>query len=252
MPGAPFRHGDGVSLHTVEREDLAFLGRLRNDPAVRYGLTFTDPENDVRQESWFEDHVSETDVDDAGAQFVVVPRDESDGTGGDSDPGADDGEGPAPVGYVSLFDVERPAGHAHIAAAIAPEHQGRGYATAATRELVAYGIEELRLNKVVAGALVDNEASRAVLERVGFREGDRMREEKYVDGERVDCVRYSVLAEEWFDRPETSRGLPDRPPGATAAERGHDDPFAFDTGDSPGGSWGDDAPDRGRDDGGDA
>lgn len=248
MPGAPFREGEAVALYTVEREDLEFIARLRNDPDVRHGMTLTHPETDVDLETWFEEHVSETDTDDEGAQFVIVPRDDDEpggslgtdggtvgsGPDGHSEDGGAGGDAedepltPQPVGYVSLFDVQRPAGHGEVAVTVAPEYQGQGYATGAIRELVAYGIEELRLTKVRARALPNNDASRAVLENVGFRVGETRREAKRVDGEHVDVVAYSLLAEDWFDRPDTTRGIPDRPPGATAAERGHTDPFATD------------------------
>lgn len=247
MPGPAFRVGERVALHTVEREDLDLLARLRNDPEVRHGTTLARPESDVALETWFEEHVSETDANDEGAQFMVVPRgpDEPAGTDGGTDEAsadrrdddaateaAADGDDPSPqpVGYGSLFDVERPAGTGEVAVTIAPEFRDRGYATDAVRELVAYGIEELRLTKVRALALATDDAARAVLENVGFRLGETRREARRVDGEHVDVVAYSLLADDWFDRPDTTRGLPDRPPGATAEERGLRDPFATDDG----------------------
>jgi RimJ/RimL family protein N-acetyltransferase len=235
MPGPAFRVGEDVALHTLEREDLEFLARLRNDPDIRHDVTFTRPESDVELESWFEDHVSATDTDDEGAQFLIVPRDAE--PVGDGDQAEDtDQPTPRPVGYVSLFDIERPAGTGEVSVTVAPEHRGQGYATDAVRELVAYGIEELRLNKVRALALVTNDASRAVLENVGFRVGEVRREAKRVDGEHVDVVAHSLLADDWFDRPDTTRGLPGRPPGATAAERGHNNPFATDADGTVGGA----------------
>lgn len=208
MPGPVFRRGERVALHTLEREDLDLVARLRNDPELRRGPCPATPESDVTIERWFEDRVAETDASDEGAQFVVVPR-------GDPDVAA---------GYASLFDVQRPAGHGEIAVTIAPEHQDHGHVTDAVRELVAYGIEELRLNKIRGRALATDERWRAALEDVGFRLGETRREARRVDGEHVDVVSYSLLADDWFDREDTVRGLPGRPPGATAAERGLDDP----------------------------
>jgi RimJ/RimL family protein N-acetyltransferase len=208
MPGPVFRRGERVALHTLEREDLDLVARLRNDPELRRGPCPATPESDVTIERWFEDRVAETDASDEGAQFVVVPR-------GDPDVAA---------GYASLFDVQRPAGHGEIAVTIAPEHQDHGHVTDAVRELVAYGIEELRLNKIRGRALATDERWRAVLEDVGFRLGETRREARRVGGEHVDVVSYSLLADDWFDREDTVRGLPGRPPGATAAERGLDDP----------------------------
>lgn len=217
MPGPAFRAGETVGLHTLERADLDLVARLRNEPELRQGMTLVLPETDVALESWFEDHVAEPNPNDEGAQFVVVPRD------GD-EPATDDEGAPEAVGYGSLFDVERPAGHAEVAVTIAPEHQGQGYGAAAVEQLVGYGIEELRLTKVRARTLVTNDASRATLESVGFTREAVQREEKRVAGEHVDVVAYAMLADDWFDREDTVRGIPGRPPGATAAERGHDDP----------------------------
>ena len=227
MPGPAFRAGETVGLHTLERADLDLVARLRNGPELRRGMALALPETDVALESWFENHVAEPDPNDEGAQFVVVPRD------GD-EPATDEGT-PAAVGYVSLFDVERPAGHAEVAVTIAPEHQGQGYGAAAVEQLVGYGIEELRLTKVRARTLVTSDAARATLESVGFARELLQREEKRVDGEHVDVVAYAMLAEDWFDREDTVRGIPGRAPGATAAERGHDDPIDTDRPDHGGG-----------------
>lgn len=215
MPGPVFRRGERVALHTLEREDLDLVARLRNDPELRRGLCPATPESDVAIERWFEDHVAETDASDEGAQFAVVPR---------GDPDAEEPSPAGAAGYASLFDVQRPAGNGEVAVTVSPDHQGHGYATDAVRELVAYGIEELRLNKVRGRALATDERWRAVLEDVGFRLGETRREARRVDGEHVDVVAYSLLADDWFDREDTVRGLPGRPPGATAAERGLDDP----------------------------
>lgn len=182
MAGPAFRRGESVALHTIEEEDLPFLKRLRNDPRVRHGMAVSEAENDEAIEEWFEDHVSETEAE--GAQFLICPREDD----------------PEPVGYVSLFDVRRPAAHGEIAYAVDPAAQGNGYATVAVELLVGYGIEERRLHRVRARALASNEASRRLLERVGFTQEETQREEKLAGGEFHDVVRYSILEDEWGGR----------------------------------------------------
>ncbi|MCH7945300.1 MAG: GNAT family N-acetyltransferase, partial [Armatimonadetes bacterium] len=51
---------------------------------------------------------------------------------------------------------------------LAPDHWGNGYATEALREVVRYGFEELRLNRLQAWAYEPNKASQRVLEKAGF------------------------------------------------------------------------------------
>jgi len=50
------------------------------------------------------------------------------------------------------------------------EHWGHGYATEAATASVAYGFDELRLDRIVAVALESNIASRRVLEKCGLYE----------------------------------------------------------------------------------
>ena len=49
-------------------------------------------------------------------------------------------------------------------------YRGRGIATAALRLVVAFGLDVMRLRSVVAYTSPKNEASRAVLARLGFRQ----------------------------------------------------------------------------------
>jgi RimJ/RimL family protein N-acetyltransferase len=50
------------------------------------------------------------------------------------------------------------------------EHWGHGYATESARASIAYGFEELGLERIVAVALDSNVASRRVLEKCGLHE----------------------------------------------------------------------------------
>ena len=49
-------------------------------------------------------------------------------------------------------------------------HWGHGYATESARTSIAYGFEELGLDRIVAVALPENRASRRVLEKCGLAE----------------------------------------------------------------------------------
>jgi RimJ/RimL family protein N-acetyltransferase len=50
------------------------------------------------------------------------------------------------------------------------EHWGRGYATECARASIAFGFDEVGLNRIVAVVLESNIASRRVLERCGLQE----------------------------------------------------------------------------------
>jgi len=66
--------------------------------------------------------------------------------------------------------------HAHVGGrdevevgwAVWPVRWGRGYATELGAAALGYGFDELRLHTIVAYTLVDNRASRRVMEKLGF------------------------------------------------------------------------------------
>jgi ribosomal-protein-serine acetyltransferase len=80
---------------------------------------------------------------------------------------------------------------------LAGEHQGRGVMTAAVRAHVDHAFGTWKLNRVTIEASVDNARSRAIPERLGFREEGVLREVERVGGRMLDHVVYSTLAADW-------------------------------------------------------
>ena len=97
-----------------------------------------------------------------------------------------------PVGSVSLTDFEH--GNAIVRYWLLPEGRGRGLATTAVGFLATWGFATLAIGRLAAFAEVENTASWAVLERVGFvREGRLRQHMADHDGNRVDTLLYSLL-----------------------------------------------------------
>jgi RimJ/RimL family protein N-acetyltransferase len=63
----------------------------------------------------------------------------------------------------------RPTGETEFGYWIARRHWGRGYATEASRALLAAARHSLRLKRLDAGHFLDNPASGRVLEKLGFK-----------------------------------------------------------------------------------
>lgn len=167
MPGPVFLRGDAVDLRTLEPEDAPFLARGRNEPAVRRWLPRAHPQPVG---------AAEREIEDGDEALRLVACDDA-------------GE---PLGVLGMFDVVPASGRATLGAWIAPEAQGEGHGAAATELLVGYAFDERRLQKLEAGALATNEASRALLESVGFEREGRKRDHYVVDGERVDRIAYGL------------------------------------------------------------
>jgi len=72
------------------------------------------------------------------------------------------------VGVNGLVDVSLDKREAELGYWIGRSFWGRGYATEGTRLLVEFGFEVLSLRSLFARSLVRNDASRRVLEKLGF------------------------------------------------------------------------------------
>ena len=173
MPGPAYLRGERVDLHVVEEDDLPFLYEVVNDPRVWRPLGASTPQTMGDEEEFYERCIE----GDREEHFLVC----------------DDGE---PVGIVGVSGIDPDGGLAEVGYFLDPAAHGRGYATAAVASLVEYAFDHRRLAKLYADAFADNEASRRVLEKNGFREEGRLRQHAFVDGERVDVVRYGLLADE--------------------------------------------------------
>ena len=80
---------------------------------------------------------------------------------------------------------------------IGPSGQGRGLGTEATRLIVGYGIEQLRLHRISLGVYAFNPRAQRAYEKAGFTTEGVLRDALLWDGEWVDEVVMSVLAQDW-------------------------------------------------------
>ncbi len=73
----------------------------------------------------------------------------------------------------------------------------QGYALEAWRLVLDYAFTVLGVRKMIAGAVAENHASIATLEKLGFEHEGRFRREFVVDGVCHDVVRLGLQREEW-------------------------------------------------------
>lgn len=175
MPGTVFIQGERIALHPIERDDLDFEIEHKNNPRIRRPLTLSTPLNREQAECRFEQHATS----DEGVGLLIC-----------------DEEREELVGKIVLFDIDETHGTSEIAYWLVPNAWGNGYASEAVDLIVRYAFDERRLRRVTAHALIDNEGSQAVLERVGFQQEGLLRDAKYVNGEHCDVICYGLLATE--------------------------------------------------------
>ncbi len=104
------------------------------------------------------------------------------------------------VGWCGLWKLKE-TGEIEVGYAIQKKFWGKGYATEAAEVCLKYGFEELGLDKIVAVAYPDNEASQNVMKRLGM---------KYIGIGRFydnDLVQYAITKDDFLknDKPQGHR-----------------------------------------------
>jgi ribosomal-protein-serine acetyltransferase len=101
------------------------------------------------------------------------------------------------VGMIGFHSVNWPHRSTTIGYWLDEGHQGRGLTTRAVRLLVDHAFGVWDLHRVEIQAAVDNHRSRAIPERLGFREEGVRREAERVGERWHDLAVYAMLAQEW-------------------------------------------------------
>jgi ribosomal-protein-serine acetyltransferase len=100
------------------------------------------------------------------------------------------------VGVVGFHSVDWTNCNTTIGYWLAEHAQGRGIMTAAVRALIDHAFEEWDLHRVEIHCAPGNRRSRAIPERLGFREEAILREAELVRGRWLDRVVYGLLTGE--------------------------------------------------------
>jgi RimJ/RimL family protein N-acetyltransferase len=105
------------------------------------------------------------------------------------------------VADVSLLWASQTHRQGEIGFLVHPAHQGEGYATEASRPLLAFAFETLGLHRVVGRLEPRNVGSARVLEKLGMRREAHLVENEWVKGEWQSELVYAILAREWRGEP---------------------------------------------------
>ena len=107
----------------------------------------------------------------------------------------------AVVGRVALSTVVRGAWqNANLGYFVDQERNGRGYATFAVREALAFAFGWADLHRVQAAAMPRNAGSIRVLEKNGFRQEGLALEYLQIDGRWEDHLIHAITRDEWHPR----------------------------------------------------
>lgn len=101
------------------------------------------------------------------------------------------------IGQIAFFLVDNKNHFAEIEYCVGSSFQCKGYATEATRALIAYGFEKMNLHKVQICTKTINVPSKRVIEKCGFTYEGTLRDYFCMDGVYVGRLYFSILREEY-------------------------------------------------------
>jgi ribosomal-protein-serine acetyltransferase len=182
---------ESLELRQIAEDDAFELMALidRNRTHLRQWLPWLDRNIDIEDTARFIGRSLEQALDNNGLTFGIVFRNCLAGVMGEV--------------YVDSCDSETELGYW-----LDSRHQGRGIVTRAAARLVDYAFEEQKCERVIMHCAVGNTKSRAVPERLGFRQEGILHDAEWLYDHYVDLVTYSVLKTAWVKPPATARTTP--------------------------------------------
>ena len=170
-----------LHLRSYTSDDFAALYAMRSDAEVaRYLYWSPQTEDEVRQA--LATKIASTRIDAEGDVLALA---------------AEHRLTQELVADVILHCVSREHGLAEVGYVVHPDHAGRGYATEATRPLLAVAFDALRLHRVIGRTEGRNIGSARVLEKLGMRREAHFVENEFVKDEWQSELVYAILDREW-------------------------------------------------------
>jgi RimJ/RimL family protein N-acetyltransferase len=186
------RVGKRVVLRAIEREDLKFLHKWRNDEEV------------MRLARSLPDHTTSMVALEAEYEKLLKGEEPT-----QRDYIIDDRETGTPIGWAGLRIHQWPrkavAHSADLGLAVGEKDRWRrGIGTEVVQLLLAEAFEQLNLHKVVWWTFAEHSASLALARKMGFREECRVRDSVFFDNRWHDSIGLGLLKSEY----EKDRGEP--------------------------------------------
>ena len=104
---------------------------------------------------------------------------------------------PRMIGTLTLFALNKQCRRAEIGYLLNPEHQGAGLMHEAMRAMIDHCFGPMDLIRLEADIHPDNEASRRLLTRLGFKKEGYMPQRWIVGGDIQDTEFYGLLRSSW-------------------------------------------------------
>ncbi len=181
LPAFPQLRGPRIRLRGPRLEDAQAIFAVFSDPAVaRYWSR--PPMTALDEARAMIDEVIEAFAERGKIGWVIVDRDD------------------AAVGTCTLFNFDARHRYAELGYALRSDLWGRGLAREAASAALDWAFRSLRLHRVEASIDPRNDASRKILERLGFASEGVLRERYFVGDIATDSEIFGLLGVDWAKR----------------------------------------------------
>ena len=103
------------------------------------------------------------------------------------------------IGYFGFWRMIPEHCRAEIGYALKPEYWGRGYMYETINIVVRFGFKNMNLHSIEANVNPDNDKSKKVLEKIGFKKEAYFRENYLFNNRFLDSIIYSLLEKDLTD-----------------------------------------------------
>jgi RimJ/RimL family protein N-acetyltransferase len=178
----PVFETERLILRPFELTDAAQVQKLAGDIEVaKTTLSIPYPYPDGAAESWISGCRERSQSGD-GFAFAMVTKDQ-----------------PALIGCISI-NLTKQHNRGELAYWVGRPYWRQGYAAEAAKQVIHFGFEALKLNKIWAAAMVKNPASSNVMSKVGMKHEGTFKEHIIKWDQFEDLVYYGILKTDYENR----------------------------------------------------
>ena len=101
------------------------------------------------------------------------------------------------IGYIGFWNIDHKNHRVEIGYSLKKEYWNKGLATEAAGALINFAFETLQAHSICANINPNNKPSRALLNKLGFRQEAYFREDYYHEGQFLDSAIFGLIESDW-------------------------------------------------------
>lgn len=101
------------------------------------------------------------------------------------------------IGYMSLWRIDHTNHRVEIGYALKKEYWKQGLSFEAAKKVIDFAFNKLKAHSIMANLNPDNQGSKSLLLKLGFRQEAHFREDFYFQGKFLDSAIFALLVSDW-------------------------------------------------------